>query len=136
MCGDRKKNQATGMWGCSFPVANNQEGAMRKLLIFLLSCSMVVIYSTGWAASDEEEMEAMQKQLNKQVMEQPFHAEEPEKVDAYVKEAMKKHLKPKVYQGDHWRRGYTCHDMLRYSWYEYRNCMYYYRYYGYYYPYP
>jgi hypothetical protein len=78
----------------------------------------------------------MQKKLNAQVMEQPFHAEDPEKVDAYVKEAMKKHLKPKVYKGDHWQRGYTCHDMLRWSWYEYRNCMYYYRYYGYYYPFP
>jgi Ni/Co efflux regulator RcnB len=109
---------------------------MKKLFVILFSCSMLISYSVGWAASDEEEMEAMQKQLNKQVMEQPFHAEEPEKVDAYVKEAMKKHLKPPKYTGDHWRRGYTCHDMLRYSWYEYRNCMYYYRYYGYYYPYP
>ena len=109
---------------------------MKKMLAVLLGCSMVLVCSLSWADSDDAEMQAMQKQLNQQVMKQPFYAEDPAKVDAYVKEAMKKHLKPKVYSGSHWRRGYTCHDMLRWSWYEYRNCMYYYRYYGYYYPYP
>ena len=88
-----------------------------------------------WAAADEDELEAQQKLLNQEVMAQPFHAEEPEKVDAYIKESMEKNIKPLEYTGDHWQRGYTCHDMLRYSWYEYRNCMYYHRYYGHYYPY-
>ena len=108
---------------------------MSKLFVSLFSCALLFTCSVGWAASDDAEMEAMQKQLNQQVMEKPFLAEEPEKVDAYIKEAMKKNLKPPVYKGDHWRRGYTCHDMLRYNWYEYRNCMYYHSYYGYYYPY-
>lgn len=109
---------------------------MRKLYAVILGCSMLASYSPAWADEQEDEMAAMQKQLNQQVMEQPFFAEEPEKVDAYIKEAMKKDLKPPEYQGKHWRRGYTCHDLLRYSWYEYRNCRYYHRYYGHYYPYP
>ncbi|HEC19666.1 MAG TPA: hypothetical protein ENI97_10030 [Gammaproteobacteria bacterium] len=77
----------------------------------------------------------MQRQLNAEVMEKPFLAEQQEKVEAYIKEAMKKDLKPPEYKGRHWRRGYTCHDLLRYSWREYRDCRYYYHYYGRYYPY-
>ena len=109
---------------------------MKKIILVLFSVSLAFVSGLGWGATEEEEMEAMQKQLNKQVMEQPFQAEQPEKVDAYIKEAMKKNLKPPEYKGRHWQRGYTCHDLLRWSWYEYRNCMYYYRYHGYYYPYP
>ena len=108
---------------------------MRAIFLSIIICCGLLSPSIVFA-DDEEDMAEMQKKLNAEVMQQPFHAEDPEKVDAYVKEAMKKHLKPKVYKGDHWQRGYTCHDMLRWSWYEYRNCMYYYRYYGYYYPFP
>lgn len=86
-------------------------------------------------ASEEDDLAEMQRQLNSEVMSQGFLAEQPEKVDAYIKDAMKKDLKPEVYKGPHWKRGYTCHDMLRYSWVEYRNCRYYHRYYGSYYPY-
>ena len=86
-------------------------------------------------ASEEDDMAEMQKQLNAEVMSKPFLAEQPEKVEAYIKEAMKKNLKPLEYQGTHWRRGYTCHDLLRFSWREYRDCRYYYRYHGRYYPY-
>ncbi|HHJ13756.1 MAG TPA: hypothetical protein ENJ79_05170 [Gammaproteobacteria bacterium] len=77
----------------------------------------------------------MQRQLNAETMSKPFLAEQPEKVDAYIKEAMKKNLKPSEYTGKHWRPGYTCRDLLRYSWREYRDCRYYYSYYGRYYPY-
>lgn len=86
-------------------------------------------------ASEEDDMAEMQKRLNAETMSQPFFAEEPEKVDAYIKEAMKKDLKPPEYEGTHWRRGYTCRNLLRYSWLEYRNCRYYRRYHGRYYPY-
>jgi len=37
------------------------------------------------------------------------------------------------YQGTYWRPGYTCRDLLRHNWTQYRNCRYYYRYYGRYY---
>ena len=100
------------------------------LVIFLCMFAQSLI-----AETEEEEMARMQKQLNQGVMNQPFLAEQPEKVDAYIKESLKNNIKPPEYQGRHWRRGYTCRDLLRYSWHEYRNCRYYHRYYGRYYPY-
>ena len=110
---------------------------MRVIVSLLCSGVLLLSFSSAWAGKAEDDEQAqMQQQLNKEVAEKPFLAEEPEKVEAYIKEAEKKHIKPLEYTGPHWQRGYTCHDMLRYSWYEYRNCMYYYRYHGHYYPYP
>ncbi len=106
-----------------------------RTLVFFIFTSLILSSLPVYASQEDDEMEKMQKQLNQQVLEQPFFAEEPEKVDAYIKEAMKKNLKPEEYKGTHWQRGYTCHDLLRYSWYEYRNCAYYHRYHGHYYPY-
>lgn len=108
---------------------------MRTLLLVTFTGLILTSFFAS-AATQEEEMKRMQEQLNSETMAQPFLAEEPEKVDAYIKEAMKKNLKPPEYKGDHWRSGYTCHELLRYSWTEYRDCMYYYRYHGRYYPYP
>jgi len=102
--------------------------------IIVLSISLAV-FSSGAIASEQDDLEKMQQQLNQEVMSKEFLAEEPEKVEAYIKEAMEKNMKPPEYTGTHWRRGYTCRDLLRYDWYEYRNCMYYYRYHGRYYPY-
>lgn len=92
--------------------------------------------SVAIAASDNDEMATMQKKLNAEIMEKEFFAEQPEKVEAYIKEAMEKELKPEEYMGIYWRRGYTCRDLLRHSWREYRDCRYYHRYHGHYYPYP
>ena len=86
--------------------------------------------------AQDAELARVQQQLNQEVMEKPFHAEDPQKVDAFIKEASKNHIKPLEYSGPHWRAGYTCHDMLRYSWIEYRDCSYYHHYYGRYYRYP
>ncbi len=84
-------------------------------------------------ADEADDLAEMQRQLNADVMAKPFFAPEDSKVDAYIEEAMKKDLKPPEYKGNNWQAGYTCHDMLRYSWREYRNCRYYHRYYGRYY---
>ena len=94
-----------------------------------------VLISAQAAASDEDDMAEMQRKLNAETMGKPFFAEQPEKVDAYIKEAMKKNLKPPEYKGKNWQPGYTCRNLLSYSWREYRNCRYYHRYYGRYYPY-
>ena len=91
------------------------------------------LYANSAFAGDEDDLADMQRQLNSEVMSQPFLAEQPEKVDAYIQEAMKKKLVPPEYKGSNWQPGYTCRDLLRYSWHEYRNCRYYHRYYGYYY---
>ena len=108
---------------------------MSKLTI-LLAGMLLVMNVPANATSEEDEMARMQQQLNQETMAKEFLAEEPAKVEAYIKEAMEKNLKPMEYEGTHWRRGYTCRSLLRYSWQEYRNCSYYHRYHGRYYPYP
>lgn len=109
---------------------------MNKLITLFSALFTTIVFGLSAFASEEDDMARMQEQLNQEVMSKEFLAEQPEKVEAYIKEAMKKNLKPPEYAGTHWRRGYTCRDLLRYSWYEYRNCRYYYRYHGRYYPYP
>lgn len=86
----------------------------------------------GAAVADEDaEMAAYQAQLNAQVMEKPFSVEDEAKIDAFVKSAMEKDLKPDVSSKPaSWRPGYTCADIYRVSWSAYRNCRYYHRYYG------
>ena len=101
-----------------------------KIIVLFLTVS------PAFASDQEDELAKMQRLLNQEVMSQEFLAEQPEKVEEYIKQAMDKNLKPEEYTGENWRTGYTCHDLLRYTWYEYRNCRYYYRYHGRYYPYP
>ncbi len=108
---------------------------MRIVSILSLGLLFILGAQPALASSEEDEMAEMQRQLNSEVMSQPFYAEQKEKVEAYIKEAIQQNLKPEIYKGPHWKPGYTCRDMLRYSWKEYRNCMYYYRHYGRYYPY-
>jgi len=83
--------------------------------------------------SGKNELARMQAQLNAEVMSRPFLAEKPEEVDAYIKSMLEKNIKPEEYKGTYWRNGYTCRDLLRYNWTQYRNCRYYYRYHGRYY---
>jgi hypothetical protein len=109
---------------------------MRALKILFFGMFLLANFTQAWAGkAEDEELARTQRQLNKEVMEKPFFAEEPEKVEAYIKEASKNHIKPLEYTGPHWLSGYTCHDMLRYSWNEYRDCNYYHHYYGHYYRY-
>ena len=107
---------------------------MRTGLIFLMGSILCLVQPAF--ASEADDMAAMQKKLNAETMDQPFLAEQPEKVEAYIQDAMKKGIEAMEYNGTNWRYGYTCRDLLRYSWQEYRNCQYYYRRHGRYYPYP
>ncbi len=84
------------------------------------------------AGTDDDDAAALQKRLNEGVMQKPFSVEDSAKIDAYVKESMKKDLKPKLTPPPHWVPGYTCMNLWRYSYYEYRDCVYYHRYYGHY----
>ena len=83
--------------------------------------------------SEEDALARAQAQMNAEVLSKPFLAERPKEVDAYIEGMLKKNVKPPEYQGTYWRPGYTCRDLLRYNWTQYRNCRYYYRYYGRYY---
>jgi hypothetical protein len=96
---------------------------------------MLVISSDSFAQeeSEDEAMARMQAQLNQEVMSKPFLAEKPKEVDAYIKNMMAKKIIPPEYSGTYWRPGYTCRDLLRYNWKQYRNCRYYHRYHGRYY---
>ncbi len=84
-------------------------------------------------SEEDDALARAQAAMNGEVLAKPFLAERPEAVDAYIKEAMAKDLKPEEYKGTNWKKGYTCRDLLRYSWNEYRNCSYYHRYHGRYY---
>jgi hypothetical protein len=98
----------------------------------------VALFALGSSASAQEETEEealarMQAQMNAEVLSKPFLAERPKEVNSYIDGMLKNNVKPPEYQGTHWRRGYTCRDLLRYNWTQYRNCRYYYRYHGRYY---
>jgi len=83
--------------------------------------------------TEEEALARVQAQMNAEVLSKPFLAERPKEVDAYIEGMLKNKVKPPEYQGTYWRPGYTCRDLLRYDWTQYRNCRYYYRYHGRYY---
>jgi hypothetical protein len=106
--------------------------------ILLVSCSALALtMAMGGAlqAGEKEDMEAMQKALNKQVMERPFNPGDQATIDAYLEQATKKGMPPPQMQPPpEWRPGWTCQN-LTYSYNQYRNCLHYHRYYGRYYPY-
>lgn len=85
------------------------------------------------AAGQAEDMAEMQRHLNQEVMSQPFDAGDVGKAEAYANEAMKKQLKPAARGPAYWESGWTCADMTRspyYNYQDYRNCVYYHRYYN------
>jgi len=79
---------------------------------------------------------SMQDRLNDEVLDQGFDVKGEAELNSYIEEATRKGLEPKVKPSSHWRRGYTCNDLRRYSWSEYRDCVYYHRYHGRYWDYP
>lgn len=108
----------------------------RPLIIFGLVFLQAVIGIQSVIATEESEEDALAKaqaQMNVEVLSKPFLAERPKEVDAYIKSMLEKKVQPSEYQGTYWRRGYTCRDLLRHNWTQYRNCKYYYRYHGRYY---
>ncbi len=109
----------------------NWGGKIMKKLVLALLVIGVGIPSSAALADDADDMAKMQQQLNAQVMQKPFTVEDTAKLDAYIKEAMKKDMKPEEKPPVAWQPGWTCANLM-YSYYDYRNCMYYYRYYGHY----
>jgi len=102
----------------------------------LITMGLVTIAISSHASQDsseDDELARMQAQLNGEVMSRPFLAEKPKEVDAYIKSMLEKKVTPSEYVGTYWRTGYTCRDLLRYNWTQYRNCRYYHRYHGRYY---
>lgn len=112
---------------------NTLKYTYRLILVAIGSTSIVISSHASQDNSEDEELARMQAQLNNEVMSRPFLAEKPKEVDAYIKGMLEKKVKPGEYMGSHWRTGYTCRDLLRYNWTQYRNCRYYHRYHGRYY---
>jgi len=102
---------------------------MTNLLTFMLVFSLSLC-SQMLLADDEEDMAEMQRQLNADVMAEPFDASDAAKVDAYIKKSMEADIKPRTAAPNYWQPGYSCRDIRRYSYRDYRDCRYHYRYYG------
>lgn len=101
-----------------------------RLIIMSLSFFGILISSSA-GAQTEKELADMQKKLNAEVMEKPFSVADEAKIDAFIKDAMAKDLKPAVNKAPpHWQAGYTCADIYQYGWNGYQNCRYYHHYYG------
>lgn len=101
----------------------------------LLVLGLVGSQSGNLSAGEKEDMEAVQKQLNQEVLERPFNPGDKAALDAYLEKAIKNATPPPQLQPPpHWQPGWTCNNLM-YSYYQYRNCLHYYRYYGRYYGY-
>lgn len=94
------------------------------------------ITSIVWAGIANAESPAdMQRRLNEQVLDKQFSVENEANLEAYIKDATERGTPPISTPSKHWQNGYTCGDLRRYSWNDYRDCSYYHRYYGHYWPY-
>ena len=99
-------------------------------VICIMAISLALIPSFA-AAQTEKELAEMQKKLNAAVLEKPFSVADEAKIDAYIKSAMAKDLKPTETKApDYWQPGYTCASIYSYGWSGYQNCRYYRHYYG------
>jgi hypothetical protein len=109
---------------------NHRIGSLLATAFFGMTLfSAIDIFSSGMVfAGDAEGLAEVQKKLNAEIMEKPFSVEDTARIDAYIKDAMKKDLRPRQRPPARWRRGYTCADLHEYN--EYRDCLYYYRYHG------
>ena len=85
-------------------------------------------------AGEKEDMAAMQKALNQEVLDKPFNPGDKAAVDAYLENAIKKGVKPNDTRPQGWAPGWTCNNLV-YSYRAYRDCRYYHRYHGRYYRY-
>ena len=109
---------------------------LRRLLLLLMmvaALSHVLALPGSWADDKKQTLQEMQKSLNQEVITQPFSVAEEEKVKAYIADATKRGMAPAAQPGPNWRSGYTCQDLVRYSWNEYQECRYHHWYYGRYY---
>lgn len=100
-------------------------------------CALMLLFTAGASSSHaqsrppaETDKERAQRQMNEQVLAAPFSVEDQAKIDAYVKSAMQKDLKPAPNAPTYWRRGYSCESIRGYGWRAYGDCSYYYRYHG------
>ena len=98
-----------------------------RLFLFL---SYLCMAGPPFAIEAADDMAEMQRRLNQEVMQKPFSVEDQARIDAHIKEAMKKNLEPVKTPPSYWRPGYTCDSIRHYGWRPYSDCYYHYQYYG------
>ncbi len=106
---------------------------MNSLLRVTGPCLLVlgILASFSANAQTDKDLAEMQKKLNAEVMEKPFSVADEAKIDAFIKDAMAKNLKPVENKAPaNWQPGYTCANIYQYGWSGYQNCRYYHHYYG------
>lgn len=101
-----------------------------KIIFIFINFLILFIYPVYVSADQASEMAEMQKKLNAEVMEKPFSVEDEQKIDSYIKDAMKKDLKPLEKAPVFWKPGYTCASIYHRGWNHYSSCRYYRKYYG------
>lgn len=97
------------------------------------SLILAVLCLASARAPAETEAEAMQRQLNQQVMAAPFNAGDIDKAAAEADVMLKNKVRPVTVAPSYWQPGWNCGYMTSYQYYnysDYRNCVYHYRYYG------
>lgn len=112
-----------------------------RSLVAVVVISVLALVAPGGVATAEtpeeknkREMAEIQRQLNAEVMAQPFGVAEMATIDSYIEEAMKRNVVPQPYKGTQaWQPGMTCASLSGYL--VRRDCRYYRRYHGRYYPY-
>lgn len=107
---------------------------LKGILVLFLGVIFIGAGGSPLWAGDKEDMEAMQKALNQEVLDKPFNPGDKAKVDAYLEDSIKKGVKPNETKPQGWAPGWTCNNLV-YSYRAYRDCRYYHRYHGSYYPY-
>lgn len=106
-----------------------------KMVAYMGLFALTLTMAGSLQAGEKEDMEAMQKKLNQEVVERPFNPGDKASIDAYLEEALHKGtLPPQMVPPSNWQSGWTCNNLMNaYS--QYRNCLHYHQYYGRYYGY-
>ena len=108
---------------------------MNRRLIAVALLGAVISPARGGDGHDSKAQADLQKQLNQQVMSSPFNAGDIKKAEAYAEEAKKANVQLVPRPPAYWGPGWTCANLTSYRYYyynDYRNCVYYHRYYGHY----
>lgn len=104
-----------------------------SLLLLLLT------FATARAADTDtdKQREEVQRALNERVMASAFNPGDIKRAEAYAEQAKREGVKPVPQPPTYWAPGWTCANLTVYPAYvftDYRNCIYYYHYYGRYWP--
>lgn len=121
------------MFGFSSKAKENQALPVYRTNFSLTALTAALVLSAVFPVHAANTAAEMQRQLNKEVMSSPFDPGDVAKAEAWAKDAQKKDLQPVKVAPNYWRPGWTCANLTSYRYYryrDYRNCIYYRRYYG------